>query len=96
MWSLTTSPNPFNPLAKISYQIPKGGVNRKVSVRIYNPNGSLIKTLINDIALPGRYHTFWYGNNAQNRKVASGMYLVNLQCSGDEVKVLNQKIMLLK
>ncbi|MFH1845036.1 MAG: hypothetical protein ABIF77_17745, partial [bacterium] len=38
-------PNPFNPITKIEYSMPRGG---KLTIAIYNVRGELVKTLIDE------------------------------------------------
>ncbi|MFH1379357.1 MAG: FlgD immunoglobulin-like domain containing protein [bacterium] len=74
--------NPFNPaqgqITKIRYQLVNW--NENVAVRIYTINGELVKTLANHLAQQNALYTVeWDGENAENRIVSSGIYLVNLK-----------------
>ncbi len=70
-------PNPFNPSTSIRFSLP---VEKKISLKIYDINGSVVKTLINnqDFA-KGVYEITWDGTSNGNTKVASGMYIAELQ-----------------
>lgn len=89
-------PNPFNPTTTISFTIPSvgallaapNGTRQAVSLRIFNPTGQLIETLINDQLSPGEHSVVW---NAHDQP--SGMYFYRLQ-AGDYVET--KKLMLLK
>lgn len=67
-------PNPFNPETTIDYQIFS---ESKVELKIYDILGNEIQTLVNEIKLPGVYHSIF---NAKN--LASGIYIYKLSVSG--------------
>lgn len=74
--------NPFNPhkgqITKIRYKLVNW--NENVAIRIYTITGELVKTLANHLAQQNALYTVeWNGENAANRIVASGIYLVNLK-----------------
>ena len=71
-------PNPFNPSTTISFQVPEGGAQR-VSLRVYDLRGSVVRNLIDDIRDPGVYTAFWNGQDDSGRNVSSGVYLYRLQ-----------------
>ena len=67
-------PNPFNPSTIISFYLPK---SEKVWLRVFDINGRLIYTLIDDeVILPG-YHE--YSLQSQQIDLASGIYLYKLE-----------------
>lgn len=68
-------PNPFNPSTTFKYQIPE---ESKVTIRIYNSLGEVVKTLINKTQHRGSYKVIWDGTNSQGGKVASGVYFYQL------------------
>jgi hypothetical protein len=85
--------NPFNPEAsdpddrytRIYYKVSKEGA----TIRIYSINGELVKTLVEDRAIPeGTIE--WDGRNDKGEVVGSGVYLVNLKIdkSSRTVKVV--------
>ena len=45
-------PNPFNPVTKINYQLPKSGM---VNLSVYNINGQLVETLVKEHQGTGYY-----------------------------------------
>jgi DNA-binding beta-propeller fold protein YncE len=69
-------PNPFRKATDIRYQLPKQG---KVSLNIYNINGQLVKTLVNQTQDAGLYLVKWDGRDLNNKIVASGVYVYRLQ-----------------
>lgn len=68
-------PNPFNPTTKISYYIPNKDF---VSLKIYNVNGQLVRTLVDGNQAAGSYDITWNGRDAYGREVSSGVYLYRL------------------
>jgi len=72
---LQNYPNPFNLLTKISCKIPEGG---DVSLKIYNLNGQLVKTLVNQKRKEGHYEVIWNGTDDNNNPITSGVYLIKL------------------
>ncbi|MEJ2722755.1 MAG: FlgD immunoglobulin-like domain containing protein, partial [bacterium] len=69
-------PNPFNPVTKISFEVPNGGA--KVSLCIYDVSGRLIRTLIDGYESSGTKTVSWDGKNTQGQPVASGTYFYQL------------------
>jgi len=64
-------PNPFNPTTIIRYQIPKSSF---VILSIYDINGRLIETLVNENKNAGYYSVNW---NAEN--LSSGIYIYRIK-----------------
>jgi hypothetical protein len=67
-------PNPFNPSTKIEYALPADG---KVSMTVYDINGKLISTLVNDYKTAG-YYTAEF--NASG--LSSGVYFYSINFNG--------------
>jgi predicted CXXCH cytochrome family protein len=74
-------PNPFNPTTTISFSIAKKG---SVRMQVYDIDGRLVKTLVDQDMDPGRYKVIWYGDNRTGNTVASGVYFVKFQASAFE------------
>jgi hypothetical protein len=73
-------PNPFNPNTTIEYTIP---INRRVSVKIYNISGQLVRTLVNNEFMDaGKHKVMWNGKNSNGVAVSTGMYLYSLEWAG--------------
>ena len=68
-------PNPFNPITTIEFDI---AVTGHVVLYIYNSNGQLVRTLVDEDLAPGQYHLQWNGLDQQDRQLASGLYLYKL------------------
>ena len=64
-------PNPFNPGTEIDYQIPEEG---KVTIKVYDILGNLVKTLVNEDKRSGQYHLKFNAGG-----LASGIYFYTLK-----------------
>ena len=84
------SPNPFNPSTSIAFAVAHPG---KVTLRIYDARGSLVKTLVNERLEAGAYRSRWDGRSDHGSRLASGVYLYRLQQDG---QVLSRKMTLLQ
>ena len=70
-------PNPFNPSTTIRFSLP---LDKKVSVKVYDIAGRLVRTLVNDRLLSqGAHEVTWDGTNDAGVSVASGTYLYALE-----------------
>lgn len=83
-------PNPFNPATKIAYALPRPS---RVSLKIYNMNGQVIRTLIDENAEAGEYEITWNGKSDEGKKVASGVYFYKLE-SPD--RIFTKKLLLIR
>ena len=68
-------PNPFNPTTQIDYSVKREG---RVTLRIYNVQGQLVRTLTDHSHGPGHYTVTWDGTDQRNRPSASGVYIYRL------------------
>ncbi len=84
-------PNPFNPVTQIQYELKKAGT---VSLKIYDPLGRLVKTIVNTFQSPGLYAVRWDGKNTNGAPVPSGIYFYKLQIDRKFVKT--RKMMLIQ
>ncbi len=83
-------PNPFNPSTTVSFTLPEPA---NVNLSIYDIEGKLVKTLLNEKATKGFNKVTWDGSDKNGTPVASGIYYVRLRSAG---KVLTNKMMLLR
>ncbi len=72
---LSNYPNPFNPTTKIAFEIPQ---SENVSLKIYNINGELIRTVTNETLPAGHFEKVWDGKNDFGTEVSSGIYIYRL------------------
>jgi len=71
-------PNPFILSTSIKYSITRKG---RVELKIYNPAGQLVKTLVNEQQKAGTYKIKWDGKDEEGKPVPSGIYFVKLKVS---------------
>lgn len=73
-------PNPFNPATRIEFAIPVAAHTR---LRVYDLQGSLVRTLLEEFIGAGAHSVVWDGRDERGRRVSSGVYLYELQ-AGDQ------------
>ncbi|MCB0312530.1 MAG: T9SS type A sorting domain-containing protein, partial [Calditrichaeota bacterium] len=83
-------PNPFNPTTTIRYGLRE---DAKVSVKIYNVLGQVVKTLVNNRQTAGFKTAVWDGTNDFGAKVSSGIYIYRIEANDF---VDSKKMILLK
>ena len=83
-------PNPFNPVTKLRYTIPKNGL---VSIIIYDMLGRQVKTLVNQTQNAGYASVIWDATNDYGKPVSAGIYLYQIQ-TGEYIHT--KKMVLLK
>jgi len=69
-------PNPFNPSTIISFYLPS---SQKVWLKIFDINGKLIHTLINNEIIFSGYHE--YALQSQQIELVSGIYLYKIEAT---------------
>ncbi|HPF71943.1 MAG TPA: FlgD immunoglobulin-like domain containing protein, partial [Candidatus Krumholzibacteria bacterium] len=83
-------PNPFNPQTFIAFTLPADG---KVTLRIYDARGRLVRTLADGMMESGSHRLVWDGADDGGRASASGVYHCVLKAGGRE---LQRKMTLLR
>jgi hypothetical protein len=76
-------PNPFNSITTISFSVhgkrkTENGPIR-TTLKIYNIQGQLVRTLVDEELNPDGYRVSWDGENNQGKEVASGVYFYRLK-----------------
>ncbi len=84
------APNPFNPRTEIKFSVP---TDQDVTLRIYNVEGRLVRTLIQGRQVAGAHSVMWSGQDDQGGMVASGLYFYRLNTDSG---TLTRKMTLLK
>ena len=76
---LQNQPNPFSSRTRIEYRLPRAG---RVEVRIFTPNGRLIRTLVEAKRPAGSHEVVWDGCDAKGRRVPGGVYFYSMSAPG--------------
>jgi len=84
-------PNPFNPTTTIKYQLPQAG---RVTLRIYNMLGQIVRTLVDTEVEAGVHAASWDAKNDHGEFVSSGVYIYQLKAGTQAVRT--KKMLLTK
>ncbi|HPG40254.1 MAG TPA: T9SS type A sorting domain-containing protein [bacterium] len=76
---LANYPNPFNHSTSLQFTSPAPGY---LTVNIYDLQGRLVRSLLNDYVQSGRNAVIWNGADNNNIQTTSGVYFGVLQCAG--------------
>ncbi len=74
-------PNPFNPMTRISFRLPK---EAHTSVQVLDLRGRVVRTLFVGTMAEGEQQLDWDGKSDDGRSVAAGLYLARLRTVGFE------------
>jgi FlgD Ig-like domain len=69
-------PNPFNPTTTIRFVLP---VREDVTLSIYDTNGHLVRTLLNEVQSYGAHEVTWDGRDDNGATMGSGVYFYRLR-----------------
>ena len=73
---LQSLPNPFRSRTVIAFDLPAPG---PVRLRVFDLQGRLVKTLVEENLLAGRYSIPWQGDDAQENPAGPGVYFYRLE-----------------
>jgi len=73
-------PNPFNPTTHIAFDVPEPGGS--ITLRVYNPAGRVVRTLVDSWMPPGRYMEVWDGRDGDGVELGTGVYFCALEAPG--------------
>ncbi len=71
-------PNPFNPATNIPYALPS---TERVSIKIFNLQGQLVRTLVDRHQDAGHHVAVWDSRDSNGIPLASGIYFVRMQAA---------------
>jgi flagellar hook assembly protein FlgD len=74
------APNPAQANVVIDYDVPSGGGS--MTLRVYDVQGSAVRTLVEGGQVAGRKTTAWDGRDDQGRMLPSGLYFVRMDTPG--------------
>ena len=81
-------PNPFNPTVTVSFDVDR---RRDVRITVYDVAGRWVRTLLRESASdPGPHRVLWDATDDAGRRMASGVYFIEVQSDGwrDSRKVI--------
>jgi hypothetical protein len=85
------TPNPFNPMTRIAFDVPRATHAR---LRVYDLRGRLVRTLLDAPVQAGSHATWWDGTSSDGSRAASGAYFYRLEIDGEPP--LSRSMVLLK
>jgi lysophospholipase L1-like esterase len=83
-------PNPFNPTTSVFYDVHQPD---HVTIRIFDVNGRLVRTLVDETKNAGSHTAMFDGRDNQNRDVGAGVYFIRMHTSSSESTM---KVVLIK
>jgi predicted outer membrane repeat protein len=83
---LSISPNPFNSSTSINYSIP---AMDRIKISIFDINGRLIETLVNETLSAGIYNVVWDAS-----MVSAGVYLLSIKDSAGKPSRIRKLVMI--
>jgi lysophospholipase L1-like esterase len=69
-------PNPFNPSTTVQFNVHRTG---PVTVRVYDTQGRLVRTLVNEARVAGHHTVTWDGRSDSGRAAGSGVYFLRME-----------------
>jgi hypothetical protein len=84
-FSLSSSPNPFNPVTELSFTLPVAG---RVTLTVFDLTGREVRTLVNGVFPSG-----WHSVSFDAHDLPSGIYFARVSTDSD---AMTRKIILLK
>ena len=72
-----------SPSSKLEFTVPKAG---RVSLRLYDAQGRLVRTLVDQDAAPGSFTARWDGRAADGSQVARGIYFARFTAGGESIE----------
>ncbi len=84
------NPNPFNPVTKISFGLPRAEDPYGVQIRIWDISGRLICEPFRGALGPGQHGIMWDGKTGSGDQATSGIYFCTIDISGKD-KIWSKK-----
>ncbi len=75
---LPAAPNPMRTQTTFRFDAPRAGF---VELRVFDPGGRVVRTLLSAPVLAGRGVVAWDGRDARGRRLPGGVYFVRLDCA---------------
>jgi hypothetical protein len=84
-------PNPFSGTTTIRFAIPKQSIPRKVTLRVYDGRGRMVRELLRERVLGGTFTVDWHGRDRHGNSMAAGTYIAVLRV-GAMTKMITMKM----
>jgi hypothetical protein len=78
-WLAQAYPNPMNPTATIKYTV---GAPGRVTLRVFDVTGRVIRTLVDETKATGAYSVIWDGTNDRGERIPSGVFFYQYEAPG--------------
>ncbi len=78
--SFTYYPSPFNEKLQVEFEIQQKAM---VTISVYNLAGQLVRVLLNESKVPGKYATVWDAFNSTGKEVENGTYILKYKLNGN-------------
>jgi hypothetical protein len=79
---LTNAPNPFSPVTRIAFELPRAAAGSVLSLRVFDAAGRCVATPWSGRAESGRVEVAWDGRDAAGRLLPAGVYCCRLSGGG--------------
>ncbi|MBM3288391.1 MAG: T9SS type A sorting domain-containing protein, partial [Candidatus Eisenbacteria bacterium] len=74
---LGTRPNPMRSTTELTYDVSSVAAASPVTLRLSDPTGRIVRTLVDGKMGAGTHHASWDGRDDAGRPVCTGVYLVH-------------------
>lgn len=60
-----------------------GGAGQRVSIRVYDLSGRMVRSLVNDFQVAGHHRCEWDGRDESGQQSRSGMYFIRVRVENE-------------
>ncbi|KPJ59268.1 MAG: hypothetical protein AMJ46_11915 [Latescibacteria bacterium DG_63] len=82
---IASFPNPFNPVLNIKFSVGVDQVGQRATLRIFDVQGRLVRTLLDSELSEGNHSAVWSGTDERGKTVTSGIYFLRLEVGQQSV-----------
>ena len=75
-------PNPVVTTTMLRYAIPQHSTPQRISIRIYDARGRLVRVLVDEMNMGGNFIVKWDANDGKGKRVTAGLYFAVLEANG--------------
>jgi Ca-activated chloride channel family protein len=75
-------PNPVVTTTMLRYAIPQRSTPQRVSIKIYDARGRLVRNLVDEMTMGGNFLVKWDANDGKGKRVTAGLYFAVLEANG--------------